>query len=132
MGACVFTKIDFRSGYHQIRVKDEDIPETAFKTRYSHYEYSVIPFGVSNAPGVFIVHTNRISHPYLDEFMVVFIADILVYSKSDENHVGHLLTILQVLKEKKLYAKLSKCEFWLREVSSWSCDFQRWYIGLSF
>jgi len=107
-GACVFSKIDLRSGYHQIQVKTEDVPKTAFRTRYGHYEYSVMPFGVSNAPGVFIEYMNRIFQPYLDHFVVVFIDDILVYSKSEEEHAEHLRVILQVLKEKRLYAKMSK------------------------
>ncbi|GAU46351.1 hypothetical protein TSUD_180840 [Trifolium subterraneum] len=128
VGACVFSKIDLRSGYHQIRVKTEDVPKTAFRTRYGHYEYTVMPFGVTNAPGVFMEYMNRIFHSFLDKFVVVFIDDILVYSKSGairsyydsksgEEHKEHLRIVLQVLKEKKLYAKLSKCEFWLEEVS---------------
>jgi hypothetical protein len=117
VGACVFSKIDLRSGYHQIRVKPEDIPKTAFRTRYGHYEYAVMPFGVSNAPGVFMEYMNRIFHSYLDQFVVVFIDDILVYSKSEAEHAEHLKIVLQVLKDNKLFANLSKCEFWLREVS---------------
>jgi len=117
VGAEVFSKIDLRSGYHQIKVKAEDISKTAFRTRYGHYEYYVMPFGVTNAPGVFMEYMNRIFHPYLDQFVVVFIDDILVYSKSEEEHAEHLRIVLQVLKEKQLFAKLSKCEFWLWEVS---------------
>ena len=117
VGSCVFSKIDLRSSYHQIRVKAEDIQKTAFRTRYGHYEYSVMPFGVTNAPGVFMEYMNRIFHEYLDQFVVVFIDDILIYSKSEEDHAKHLRIVLSVLKEKKLYAKLSKCEFWLKEVS---------------
>ncbi|GAU48777.1 hypothetical protein TSUD_406200 [Trifolium subterraneum] len=117
VGACVFSKIDLRSGYHQIRDKIEDIPKTAFRTRYGHYEYTVMPFGVTNAPGVFMEYMNRIFHSFLDKFVVVFIDDILVYSKSEEEHKEHLRIVLQVLKEKKLYDTLSKCEFWLKEVS---------------
>ena len=116
VGARVFSKIDLRSGYHQIKVKDEDMQKTAFRTRYGHYEYKVMPFGVTNAPGVFMEYMNRIFHAYLDQFVVVFIDDILIYSRIEEEHVEHLKIVLQVLKEKKLYAKLSKCEFWLSEV----------------
>jgi len=116
VGVEVFSKIDLRSGYHQIRVKMEDISKTALRTRYGHYEYFVMPFGVTNAPGVFMKYMNRIFHPFLDRFMVVFIDDILLYSKSEEEHVEHLRIVFRVLKEKKLFAKLPKCEFWLREV----------------
>lgn len=111
VGARVFSKIDLRSGYHQIKVKDKDIQKTAFRTRYGHYEFSLMPFGVSNTPGVFMEYMNRILHDYLDRFVVVFIDDILIYSKSEEEHAEHLKIVLQVLSEKKLYAKLSKCEF---------------------
>ena len=117
VGACVFSKIDLRSGYHQIRVKVEDIQKSAFRTRYGHYEYSLMSFGVTNAPGVFMEYMNRIFHEYLDKFVFVFIDDILIYSKSEEDHAEHLRIVLSVLKEKKLYAKLSKCEFWLNKVS---------------
>ncbi|XP_058758243.1 uncharacterized protein LOC131631466 [Vicia villosa] len=117
VSARIFSKIDLRSGYHQIKVKDDDVQKTAFRTRYGHYEYTVMPFGVTNAPGVFMEYMNRIFHEYLDRFVVVFIDDILIYSKSKEEHVEHLRLVLQVLKERKLYAKLSKCDFWLEEVS---------------
>jgi len=117
VGAEVFGKIDLRSGYHQIRVKAEDISKTAFRTRYGHYEYSVMPFGVTNASDVFIEYMNRIFHPYLDQFVVVFIDDILVCLKLKEEHAQYFRIILHTLKEKKLFAKLSKCDFWLREVS---------------
>ena len=113
----MFSKIDLRSGYHQIRAKDDDIQKTTFRTRYGHYEYVVMPFGVTNAPGVFMEYMNRIFRPYLDKFVVVFIDDILIYSKSKEEHADHLRIVLQVLKERQLYAKLSKCEFWLDKVS---------------
>lgn len=111
MGVCVFSKIDLILGYHRIRVKDKEIPKIKFVNQYNHYKYLVMSFGVSNAPCVFMEYMNRIFHPYLDQFVVVFIDNILVYSKSDEDHVRHLRTIFQVLKENKLYAKLSKCEF---------------------
>ena len=88
--ACMFSKIDLRSGYHQIRVKPEDVLKTTFRTRYSHYEYLAMPFGVTNAPGVFMYYMNRIFHPYLDSFVVVYINDILVYSKTREEHEEHL------------------------------------------
>jgi len=117
VGARVFSKIDLRSGYNQIKVKHEDMQKMGFKTRYGHYEYLEMPFVVTNAPGVFIESMNRIFHAYLDHFVVVFIDDILIYSKTEEEHAEHLKIVLQVLKEKKLYAKLSKCEFWLNEVS---------------
>ncbi|XP_052723719.1 uncharacterized protein LOC108344536 [Vigna angularis] len=115
-GASVFSKIDLRSGYHQIRVKEGDIQKTAFRSRYGHYEYVVMPFGVTNAPAVFMDYMNRIFRPYLDKFVVVFIDDILIYSKSCEEHEEHLRLVLGVLRERELYAKLSKCEFWMKEV----------------
>ncbi|MCI12267.1 retrotransposon protein, partial [Trifolium medium] len=115
--ARVFSKIDLRSGYHQIRVKADDISKTSFRTRYGHYEYTVMPFGVTNAPAIFMDYMNRIFHPFLDKFVVVFIDDILIYSKSEEEHKEHLRIVLQMLREKKLYAKLSKCEFWMKEIS---------------
>jgi len=115
-GVSVFSKIDLRSGYHQIRIKAEDIQKTTFRTRYGHYEYQVMHFGVTNALAIFIDYMNRIFHPFLDQFVVIFIDDILIYSKTFEEHEEHLRIVLQILKEKKLYAKLSKCEFWLEEV----------------
>ena len=117
VGACVFSKIDLRSRYHQIRVKSEDIPKTVFSTRYGHYEYLVMPFGVTNAPGVFMGYMNQVFHPYLDKFVVVFIDDILVYSKTREEHSEHLRIVLQTLRDRQLFAKWSKCQFWLDEVS---------------
>jgi len=115
-GASIFSKIDLRSRYHQIRVKAEDIQKTAFRTRYGHYEYQVMSFGVTNAPAIFMDYMNRIFHPFLDQFVVVFIDDILIYCMTLEEHKEHLRIVLQILKEKRLYAKLSKCEFWLEEV----------------
>ncbi|GJX54434.1 putative reverse transcriptase domain-containing protein [Tanacetum coccineum] len=102
--------------YHQLRIKEEDIPITAFRTRYGHFEFQVIPFGMTNAPDVFMDLRNRVCKPYLDKFVIVFIDDILIYSKNDEEHEKHLRIILEVLKEEKLYAKFSKCDFWLDSV----------------
>src|ERR1044072_7434356 len=116
-GAAVYSKIDLRSGYLQIMVKEEDIQKTAFRTRYGLYEYLMMPFGVTNAPAVFMDYMNRIFHPLLDRFVVVFIDDILVYSKNEEEHrEEHLRQVLQILRAKKLYANAAKCEFWLEEV----------------
>ncbi|KAJ9547300.1 LOW QUALITY PROTEIN: hypothetical protein OSB04_019843 [Centaurea solstitialis] len=115
-GASHFSKIDLRSGYHQLRVREEDVPKTAFRTRYGHYEFVVMPFGLTNAPAAFMDLMNRVCEPYLDKFVIVFTDDILIYSKSEEEHEKHLRIILELLKREKLYAKFSKCEFWLREV----------------
>ncbi|KAD4888036.1 hypothetical protein E3N88_20109 [Mikania micrantha] len=115
-GATCFSKIDLRSGYHQLRVHDDDIPKTAFRTRYGHYEFTVMPFGLINAPAVFMDLMNRVCRPYLDKFVIVFIDDILIYSKSKSDHEQHLRLILDLLREEQLYAKFSKCEFWLKEV----------------
>ena len=113
----VFSKIDLRSGYYQLRVKDVDVPKTAFITRYGHYEFLVMPFGLTNALTAFMDLMNRVFRPYLDQFFVVFIDDILVYSRDEQEHEQHLKIVLQALGEKKLYAKLSKCDFWLNEIS---------------
>ncbi|PKA50671.1 RNA-directed DNA polymerase like [Apostasia shenzhenica] len=115
-GASVFSKIDLRSRYYQLKVKEENIPKTAFRTRYGHYEYLVMPFGLTNAPAIFMDLINRVSQSYLDRFVIVFIDDILIYSKSPEEHTQHLHLVLQKLREKQLYAKFSKCEFWLSSV----------------
>ncbi|GJQ90678.1 putative nucleotidyltransferase, ribonuclease H [Tanacetum coccineum] len=116
-GAKHFSKIDLRSGYHQLRVKEQDISKTAFRTRYGHYEFLVMPFGLTNAPAVFMDLMNRVFHEFLDKFVIVFIDDILVFSKSKEEHEEHLRTVLQILRQEKLYAKFSKCEFWLSKVA---------------
>ncbi|GKC11213.1 putative reverse transcriptase domain-containing protein [Tanacetum coccineum] len=115
-GSQFFSKIDLRSGYHQLRVHEDDIPKTAFRTYYGHFEFTVMPFGLTNAPVVFMDLMNRVCRPYLDKFVIVFIDDILIYSKTREEHVEHLRLVLELLKKEKLYAKFSKCEFWLREV----------------
>ncbi|GJU46487.1 reverse transcriptase domain-containing protein [Tanacetum coccineum] len=115
-GSSVYSKIDLRSGYHQLRVRDEDIPKTAFRTRYGHYEFQVMPFGLTNAPVVFMDLMNRVCKPYLDKFVIVFIDDILIYSRNKEEHANHLRIILELLKKEKLYAKFSKCDFWIRIV----------------
>jgi hypothetical protein len=116
VGAKVFSKIDLRSGYHQIKIRASDIPKTAFSTRYGLYEYLVMSFGLTNAPAYFMYLMNSVFMPELDKFVVVFIDDILVYSKNEEEHVGHLHVVLQRLREHRLYAKLSKCDFWLKEI----------------
>ncbi|GJT29415.1 putative reverse transcriptase domain-containing protein [Tanacetum coccineum] len=115
-GSSVYSKIDLRSGYHQLRVREKDIPITAFRTRYGHYEFQVMPFGLTNAPAVFMDLMNRVCRPFLDKFVIVFIDDILIYSKNKEEHKEHLRIILGLLQKEKLYAKFSKCEFWLDSV----------------
>ncbi|GJU53223.1 putative reverse transcriptase domain-containing protein [Tanacetum coccineum] len=115
-GARYFSKIDLRSGYHQLRVHDDDISKTVFKTRYGHFEFTVMPFRLTNAPAVFIDLINRVCKLYLDKFVIVFIDDILIYSKTKEDHENHLRLMLDLLRKEKLYAKFSKCEFRLQEV----------------
>ncbi|GKE58483.1 putative reverse transcriptase domain-containing protein, partial [Tanacetum coccineum] len=115
-GSSVYYKIDLRSGYHQLRIKEEDIPITTFRTRHGHFELQVMPFGLTNAPAVFMDLMNRVCKPYLDNFVIVSIDDILVYSKDEEEHGKHLKIILELLKKKRLYAKFSKCDFWLDSV----------------
>nr|GEY37112.1 reverse transcriptase domain-containing protein [Tanacetum cinerariifolium] len=115
-GSSVYFKIDLRLGYHQLRVREEDISKTAFRTRYVHYEFQVMPFGLTNAPAVFMDLMNRVCKPYLDKFVIVFIDDILIYSKDEKEHEEHLKAILKLLKKEELYAKFSKCEFWIPKV----------------
>ncbi|GKC79459.1 putative reverse transcriptase domain-containing protein, partial [Tanacetum coccineum] len=112
-GSSVYSKNDLRSGYHQLRVKEEDIPKTAFRTWYRHYEFQVMPFGLTNAPAVFMDLINRVCKPYLDKFMIVFIDDILIYSHNKKEHANYLMIILELLRKEKLYAKFSKCDFWI-------------------
>ena len=116
-GARFFSKIDLRSGYHQLRVRDQDVPKTAFRTRYGHYEFLVVPFGLTNAPSFFMDLMNKVFNDFLDKFVIVFIDDILVYSRSEEEHEEHLRIVLEILRSRQLFAKLSKCEFWLKQVS---------------
>nr|GEY03070.1 putative reverse transcriptase domain-containing protein [Tanacetum cinerariifolium] len=115
-GSSVYSKIDLQTGYHQLRIREEDIPITAFRTRYGHYEFRVMSFDLINAPAVFMDLINRVCKPYLDKFVIVFIDDILIYSKDKEEHEKHLKTILELLKREQLYAKFSKCVFWLEYV----------------
>ena len=116
-GARVFSKIDLRSGYHQLKIRESDIPKTAFRTRYGLYEFTVMSFGLTNAPAYFMYLMNKVFMEYLDKIVVVFIDDILVFSKDEEEHEKHLRLVLEKLREHKLYAKFSKCEFWLKQVS---------------
>ena len=115
-GARVYSRIDLRTGYHQLRVREADIPKMEFRMRYGHFEFTVMPFELTNAPAAFMDLMYWVFQPYLDMFVVVFVDDILIYSKSEEEHEGHLRIILQVLRDHQLYAKFSKCEFWLPKV----------------
>ena len=112
----MYSKIYLRIGYHQLRVRETDIPKTTFRTRYGHFEFTVIPFGLTNALATFMDLIHRVFHPYLDRFVVVFVDDILIYSETEEDHEDHLRVVLQTLRDHQLYAKFSKCEFWLTEV----------------
>ena len=115
-GAHVYSKINLRTGYHQLRVRETDIPKAAFRTRYGHFEFTMMPLGLTNAPAAFVDLMHRVFQLYLDQFVVVFVDDMLIYSQSEKEHEDHLRIILQALKEHQLYAKFSKCEFWLNEV----------------
>ncbi|GJT94412.1 reverse transcriptase domain-containing protein [Tanacetum coccineum] len=115
-GSCYLSKIDLRSGYHQLCIHEDDIPKTSFRTRYGHFEFTIMPFRLTNAPVVFMYLMNRVCKPYLDKFVIMFIDDILIYSKTNEDHEVHLGLVLELLRKEKLYAKFSKCEFWLQEV----------------
>jgi hypothetical protein len=116
-GVSVFSKIDLRSGYHQLKIWESDIPKTAFRTRYGLYEYTVMSFGLTNVPAYFMYLMNTVFMEYLDKFIVVFIDDILTFSKTEEKHERHLRLVLEKLWSNKLYAKFSKCEFWLTKVA---------------
>jgi len=115
-GSKYFTKIDLYSGYHQIRIKEDDIPKTAFRTRYGHFEYVVLPFGLTNAPAMFMTLMNNVFNEYLDRFVVIYLDDILVYSKTKKEHIEHLRQVLTKLRQHKLYAKMTKCEIMQRKV----------------
>jgi hypothetical protein len=114
---CVFSKIDLRSRYHQLKIQECDITKTAFILRYGLYEYTVMSFGLTNTPVYFMYLMNKVFMEYLDKFVMVFIDDILIYSRSEEKHEEHLRLVLQKLQDHRLYAKLSKCEFWLKQVA---------------
>nr|GEX55908.1 putative reverse transcriptase domain-containing protein [Tanacetum cinerariifolium] len=113
-GSSVYSKINLRSSYHQLRVRDEDIPKTAFRTRYGHYEFQVMPFRITNAHAVFMDLMNRACKPYFNKYVIVFIDDILIYSHNKEEHANHLRIILELLIKEKLYAKFFKCDLWIR------------------
>ena len=115
-GARVYSKIDLRIGYHQLRVRDTDIPKTTFRMLYGNFEFTVMPFGLTNAPEAFMDLMHRIFQPYLDQFFVVFVDDILIYSHSEWEHEYHLRIVLQLLRDHQLYAKFSKCELWLTKM----------------
>ena len=114
--ARVYSKIDLHTGYHQLRVRETDIPKTAFRTRYGHFEFTVMPFGLTNVLAAFMDLMRRVFQPYLDQFVVVFVDEILIYSQSEWENEDHLRIVLLLLRDHQLYAKFSKCEFWLTEV----------------
>ena len=114
--AKIFSKIDLRSGYHQLCIREDDIAKTTFRMRYGLYEFVVMPFGLTNAPAAFMDLMNRIFRPFVDTFVIVFIDDILIYSESPEQHREHLRIVLSILCEHQVFAKFSKCEFWLKRV----------------
>ena len=115
-GATVYSKINLCTGYHRLRIREADIPKAAFKTWYEHFEFMEMPFGLTNAPATFMDLMHRVFQPYLDQFFVVFVDNILIYSPSEEEHDDHLRVVLQLLRDHQMYAKFSKCEFWLTEV----------------
>ena len=113
-GAWVYSKIDLRTGYHQLRIRETDIPKTVFRTRYGHFKFTVMPFVLTNAPAAFMDLMHKVFQPYLDQFIVVFVDEILIYSQSE--HEDHLRIVLQLLRDHQLYARFSKCEFWLTKM----------------
>ena len=113
----MFSKIDLRSGYHQVCIKEEVIYKTAFQTMYGHYEFAVVPFGLTNVPTTFMFFMNSGLHPYLDKFVIVFINEILIYSKNEEEHVEYLAVVLRSLREHQLYANISKYSLFQKEVN---------------
>jgi hypothetical protein len=121
----IFSKIDIKSGYHQVRIKEENISKTSFRTRHGHYEFTVVPFGLSNAPTFFMCLMNSVFQEYLDKFVIVFLDEILVYSKSEEEKEHHLRMVLQVIREHQLYAKLRKCSFYQTKFTTWGISFPR-------
>jgi hypothetical protein len=116
IGVAFFSNIDLRSGYHQVRIKDEDIHKTGFRTRYEHYEFVVVPFGLTNATTTFMCLMNSVLNKYLDKFVLVFVDDILVYSKNREEHEAHLRMVLHVQRDHMLYAKFNKCDLFQKEI----------------
>ena len=118
-GARVYSKIDLRTGHHQLKVRKTDIPKTTFRMRYGHYEFTVMPSGLTNALAAFMDLMHKVFQPYLDQFVVVFVDDILIYSQLEWEHEYHLRMVLQLLRDHQLYAKFSKCEFWLTEGRFW-------------
>ena len=115
-GARVYSKIDLRTGYHQLRVREIEIPKTTFRTRYGNFEFTVMPFGLTNVPVSFTDFIHMVFKPYFDQFVMVFVDDILIYSQSERKHEDHLRIVLQLLRDHQLYVKFSKCKFWLTEV----------------
>ena len=115
-GAKIFSKFDLKSGYHQVRIKDEDIHNIVFQTRYGHYKFVVLPFRLTNAPTTFMCFMNTVLNKYFHKFVFNFIDDILIYSKDENEHEEHLILVLQTLREHQLYAKISKCEFFKRQI----------------
>ena len=124
-GVSILSKIDLRSGYHQVLIKDEDIYKTTFRTRYGHYEFVVMAFGLTNAPTSFMFLMNSILSTYLEKFIIIFIDDILIYSKNEREHEEHLRIVLQVLREQQLYAKFSKCDFSKPKFNTWGMLFRK-------